>query len=98
MLLLDFRLSSITSLEDRCWSTGHDVPLHTCRPRRADDPWLTVSDRPSSRHLARTWPDPSSVPSGHHLIRSDLQSRPLAAHSAIDLPKSSSMTRGKRQC
>jgi hypothetical protein len=55
--VFDGNRTRMTSLEDRCWSTGHDVPLHTCRPRRADDPWLTVSDRPSLRHLARMWPD-----------------------------------------
>jgi hypothetical protein len=40
----DGNRTRMTSLEDRCWSTGHDMPLHTPRPRIADDPWLTVSD------------------------------------------------------
>ncbi len=43
------------------WKIGAGQPGMTCRYIRAchegaDDPWLTVSDRPSSRHLARTWP------------------------------------------
>ena len=34
---------------------------------------------------------------GHHLIRSDLQSRPLPAHSGVDLVKYSSAMRSERQ-
>ncbi len=46
----------ITSLEDRASSTRCDVPIHWCRSEASDDPWLTVSARRTSWHLARLWP------------------------------------------
>jgi hypothetical protein len=46
----------MTSLEDRYWPTWFDLLVRMRWSCTSADPWLTVTVRPSLRHLARAWP------------------------------------------